>query len=47
MSSAATGKFSGAFYGPGAEELGAIWTLNEATTDGGKAAWGVIGATKQ
>jgi hypothetical protein len=47
MSSAATGTFKGAFYGPNANELGAIWSLSEPTSDGGKSALGVIGATHQ
>jgi hypothetical protein len=45
FSSAATGTFKGALYGPNAQELGAIWSLSESTTDGGKSALGVIGAT--
>ena len=45
FSSAATGTFKGALYGPNAQELGAIWSLSESTADGGKSALGVIGAT--
>jgi hypothetical protein len=45
FSSAATGTFKGALYGPNAQELGAIWSLSEPTADGGKSALGVIGAT--
>jgi hypothetical protein len=47
MSSAATGTFKGALYGPNATEVGAIWTLSEPSALGGKSALGVIGATKQ
>ena len=47
MSSAATGTFKGALYGPNANELGAIWSLSEPTTDGGKSVLGVIAATHQ
>jgi len=47
MSSAATGTFKGAFYGPTANEVGAIWSLSESTVDGGKSAIGVIAATHQ
>ncbi len=46
MSSAATGTFKGALYGPSANEVGAIWTLFE-TANGGKSAVGVIAATHQ
>lgn len=45
FSSAATGTFKGALYGPNANEIGAIWSLSEPTSDGGKSALGVIGAT--
>ena len=47
MSSAATGTFKGALYGPNANELGAIWSLSEPTVDGGKSVLGVIAATHQ
>jgi len=47
MSAAATGKFNGALYGPNVNEFGAIWSLYEPTSDGGKAVLGVIGATHQ
>ena len=47
FSSAATGTFKGALFGPNANELGAIWTLYEPTLEGGKAAVGVFGATHQ
>ncbi|HKD48770.1 MAG TPA: transferrin-binding protein-like solute binding protein [Rhizomicrobium sp.] len=47
LSSAATGNFAGALYGPNGQELGAIWTLAEPSAVNGKAAIGVIGATKQ
>jgi len=47
MSSAATGTFKGALFGPNANELGAIWSLSEPTLEGGKSALGVIGATRQ
>lgn len=41
LSAAATGTITGAFYGPLANELGAVWTL----FDGVRAAVGSIGAT--
>lgn len=47
LSSAATGTLSGALYGPNAQELGAVWTLYEPTSDGGKSAFGIMGAQKQ
>jgi hypothetical protein len=47
MTTAATGTFQGKFYGPNAEELGLVWSLHDNTSDGGKTAVGVIGATKQ
>ena len=43
---AATGTFNGALYGPGGEELGAVWSLHD-TAGGGSSALGLIGATKQ
>jgi hypothetical protein len=39
-----TGTFSGALFGPNAQELGAVWTLHDPTGQG-KTAIGVIGAT--
>jgi hypothetical protein len=45
MGSGATGTFSGALYGPNAQELGATWTLYDSSGNG-KTAAGVIGATK-
>jgi hypothetical protein len=47
FSSAATGTFKGALFGPNADEVGAVWTLSESTPEGGKSALGVIGATRQ
>ncbi|HWY60555.1 MAG TPA: transferrin-binding protein-like solute binding protein [Rhizomicrobium sp.] len=43
---AATGTFNGALYGPGGQELGAVWSLHD-TAGGGSSALGLIGATKQ
>lgn len=40
LSGSATGTFAGLFFGPAAEELGAVWTLS----DGTKTAIGTIGA---
>lgn len=40
LSGSATGTFAGMFFGPGAQELGAVWTLY----DGAKSAIGTIGA---
>jgi hypothetical protein len=42
----ATGTFNGAFYGPSGQELGAVWSLHDAT-GGGSSALGLISATKQ
>ncbi len=42
MSSSATGTFAGAFFGPSAQELGAVWTLH----DGTSTAIGTIGGSK-
>jgi hypothetical protein len=42
----ATGTFNGALYGPGGQELGAVWSLHEAA-GGGKSALGLIGASRQ
>ena len=39
------GAFNGALFGPNGEELGAIWTLHDATGQG-KTAIGYLGATK-
>jgi hypothetical protein len=47
FSSAAVGTFGGALYGPNANEVGAVWSLAEPTTDGGKAVLGTFMATKQ
>jgi hypothetical protein len=41
-----TGTFNGSLFGPNAQELGASWTLRDATGQG-KSAIGYIGATKQ
>lgn len=41
----ANGHIDGAFYGPNANELGAVWTLSNG--DGTGAAIGVVGGTKQ
>jgi hypothetical protein len=41
LNSSATGTFSGVFFGPSAQELGAVWTLY----DGTSSAVGSIGAT--
>ena len=42
MSGSATGTFAGMFFGPTAEELGAVWTLY----DGAATAIGTIGAAR-
>jgi hypothetical protein len=42
----ATGKFNGAFYGPQAQEASGVWSVWDAES-GGKAAFGVFGASKQ
>jgi hypothetical protein len=47
LSIGATGKFTGALYGPNGQELGAVWTVNDGGSTNGKAAVGVISATKQ
>ena len=44
FSSAATGTFHGALYGPTAQEVGGTWRLTESTASGGKAAFGTFGA---
>jgi hypothetical protein len=45
FSSAATGEFAGAFFGPNAEEIGGTWTLtDQGGTSGGKTAVGIFGA---
>jgi C-lobe and N-lobe beta barrels of Tf-binding protein B len=44
FTTAAQGTFAGSFFGPNAQEFGATWTLYE-STNGGKAAFGTIGAT--
>ena len=41
----ATGRIDGALYGPNAQELGAVWSLQDKT--GFKTAFGVVAATKQ
>ena len=43
LSAAARGTFSGALYGPTAQEIGGGWTLSE-TGGGGKTAFGTFGA---
>jgi len=43
FSAAARGSFTGALYGPTAQEIGGGWTLSE-TGGGGKAAFGTFGA---
>jgi hypothetical protein len=43
LNAGATGSLEGAFYGPAANELGAVWTLH----DGTNGASGVIGAARQ
>ena len=40
LSGSATGTFAGLFFGPAAQELGAVWTLS----DGTATAFGTIGA---
>lgn len=40
-----SGSFSGALFGPNGEELGAVWTLHDATGQG-KSAIGYLAATK-
>ena len=47
VSIGATGKFTGALYGPNGQELGAVWTLNDGGSTNGKTAVGMIEATKQ
>lgn len=47
FSSAATGTFSGALYGPAANEVGAVWSLAEPTLEGGKAVQGTFMGTRQ
>lgn len=42
LSSSATGTIRGGFYGPSADEVGAVWTLY----DGSRAAIGTVGASK-
>jgi hypothetical protein len=42
LSSSATGRIDGAFYGPGAENLGAVWTLH----DGVASALGTVTAAR-
>jgi hypothetical protein len=42
LSSSATGRIDGAFYGPGAENLGAVWTLH----DGAASALGTVTAAR-
>jgi hypothetical protein len=44
FSSAASGSFHGALYGPTAQEVGGTWRLTESTASGGKAAFGTFGA---
>jgi hypothetical protein len=41
-----TGTFNGALFGPNGQELGAVWSLHDAT-DQGKSAIGYLGAKKQ
>jgi hypothetical protein len=43
LTSSATGHFDGAFYGPAAQELGAVWSLS----DGSKSVIGSLTAVKQ
>jgi hypothetical protein len=45
LKNGATGNINGGFYGPNAENLGAVWSLSNA--DGSGTALGVVGATKQ
>jgi hypothetical protein len=45
FSANSTGTFNGAFYGPNAQEVGAVWTL--ADPNGTKAAYGVFAGKKQ
>jgi hypothetical protein len=51
LAATSTGTIRGSLFGPNGEELGAVWTLNDSTSDGhgnnGKAALGLLGATKQ
>lgn len=47
LSTSATGVIDGAFYGPNGQELGAVWSLHDGTGVNGKAAIGVVSATKQ
>jgi hypothetical protein len=42
LSSSAAGRIDGAFYGPGAENLGAVWTLH----DGAASALGMVTAAR-
>jgi hypothetical protein len=46
LGASATGTFNGALYGPNGQELGAVWSLHDAT-GGGKSALGLFSATKQ
>jgi hypothetical protein len=41
QSSATTGEFAGAFFGPDAEEIGGTWTLTDQGATGGKTAVGI------
>jgi hypothetical protein len=45
FSANSTGTFNGAFYGPNAQEVGAVWTL--ADPNGTKVAYGVFAGKKQ
>lgn len=45
LQSSATGHINGGFYGPAADELGAVWTLSNGNGTG--SAIGAVGATKQ
>jgi hypothetical protein len=47
MSAGATGVLSGALFGPNADEVGALWSVNEGSGANGKTAFGMFGATKQ
>jgi len=46
FSSGASGSFTSAFFGPGAKELGGSWSVFDAPSSGGKAAYGTFGAGK-
>jgi hypothetical protein len=44
FSSTASGSLVGGFFGPGAQEVGGVWTLADTPSTNGKAAFGTFGA---